>query len=286
MRQVPIQANVGDLAMKAALEKNPLPAVATYQARVGAPLPPLDPDTLDPGVRFLVARMREAGFCTTESGDGTKVDGQPDALPFPHVYAVVWPADMAAEAQRLAALIASFGVPPGPGDVEASYDPTDGSAVLVVTDASDAWMRAMGEAPRPSPLALPRTTGQDRADIERLAPLFCGHLVAALELRGYAPTPPPAEHIGPEDHLEPRGLGRPGATWRLVFDDKYAYVRLVANGRPWAANLSAYVLRLAERGAYVRDGKRLDIASMAKDMADRAQLEPSLTERQEPTAAL
>lgn len=46
----------------------------------------LDYDALDPGIRDVVRLIREAGYETTDSGDGiSKRATQPDALPFPHV---------------------------------------------------------------------------------------------------------------------------------------------------------------------------------------------------------
>jgi hypothetical protein len=51
----------------------------------------LDLSTLDPGIRDVVAKLREQGFNTTDSGDGVS-KSQADyatgcAIPFPHVVA-------------------------------------------------------------------------------------------------------------------------------------------------------------------------------------------------------
>lgn len=91
---------------------------------------------LDPGIVAAVTFMRGHGFETTDSGDGVSKGGvgagEADVLAFPHVFAVVSPAAMVAEADRLAALPweSAFRARPR---VEASYSPDDGVAVLMAT---------------------------------------------------------------------------------------------------------------------------------------------------------
>lgn len=47
----------------------------------------LDITTISPGVRDLVAALRDAGLHTTDSGDGSNhAAGMECALPFPHVF--------------------------------------------------------------------------------------------------------------------------------------------------------------------------------------------------------
>lgn len=50
----------------------------------------LDYEALDPGIREVVRLIRDAGYETTDSGDGiSKRATNPDALPFPHVVVVL-----------------------------------------------------------------------------------------------------------------------------------------------------------------------------------------------------
>lgn len=52
-------------------------------------LPVLDLADISPGVRKLVAALREAGLWTSDSGDGSNYEAGMDcALPFPHVFIV------------------------------------------------------------------------------------------------------------------------------------------------------------------------------------------------------
>jgi hypothetical protein len=85
----------------------------------------IDYSELDPGIRDVVRVMREAGFDTTDSGDGVSKpkDGM-CVLEYPHVFAMTEPARMVSEADRLVALL-------GPEwDVDVSYSPRDGKAIL------------------------------------------------------------------------------------------------------------------------------------------------------------
>lgn len=97
----------------------------------------LDPAILDPGIRDLVMALRDAGWNTTDSGDGYSKpqswydDG--DAQPFKHVYIAggCHPMFMVDNADLLfgwlAANYPSF-------YVEASYQPHTGSVVLMVLE--------------------------------------------------------------------------------------------------------------------------------------------------------
>ncbi len=108
----------------------------------------LDLSTLDPGIRDTVRRLRDAGFHTTDSGDGvTKLSG-PDAMEcaiaVPNVVIVCDEWDLRKEARRLMGFLADAGIaivplqPDGSGvSIQASYDPADGSAVIMLTGLSD-----------------------------------------------------------------------------------------------------------------------------------------------------
>jgi hypothetical protein len=79
----------------------------------------LDYSTLDPGIRDTVRLLRDAGFDTTDSGDGVSKPADwyesGDAIPFAHINAVTTVDVMIAEAERMAAIL-------GPDwNVEAGY---------------------------------------------------------------------------------------------------------------------------------------------------------------------
>jgi hypothetical protein len=100
-----------------------------------------DLGAIDAGIRPLVAFLRAAGFETTDSGDGSKAD-MACALPFPNVFAVVPPAALVAEADRMAELLREAGALLEPGDLQATYDPIDGIGVLGLTDERGRWALA------------------------------------------------------------------------------------------------------------------------------------------------
>jgi hypothetical protein len=120
-------------AARAALQPKPAPARPPV-----LPLSPQDFADLDPGIRDIVERLREAGFETVDSGDGKSKPPESRDVPFPHVFAQV--ADRAvllAEADRMAQLL-------GPAwAVEASYDTAQEAALLMARPA-DAYDRADG----------------------------------------------------------------------------------------------------------------------------------------------
>lgn len=100
--------------VEAFLERGAVPPVA--------PLPPEVLQGLDPGVRDLVVRLREAGHETTDSGDGLN-EGE-GALPFPHVAVRARSDRPLMEARRMAKSI------PAGWTVEVSVAP--GEATLLV----------------------------------------------------------------------------------------------------------------------------------------------------------
>lgn len=99
-------------------------------------------DVLDPGIRQTVAWLRENGFETTDSGDGvTKTQkGWPTegVLDFPHVFMVVDESKLEAEARRLRNLLwARLGRQPEPGMIQATFDPADGSRIIMLAHVAD-----------------------------------------------------------------------------------------------------------------------------------------------------
>ena len=101
------------------------------------PLPKLDYNKINPGIRKLVRRLRAARFATTDSGDGvTNVKaGMEGALAVPHVFMVVSTCDLAAEADRLRRLVRSWGV--SCEEITASYNPEDKIGVLALMGVED-----------------------------------------------------------------------------------------------------------------------------------------------------
>jgi hypothetical protein len=115
-----------------------------------------DYEEIDPGIRETVRFLRGHGFDTTDSGDGkTKfpdgpdAPGMPCAMPVANVAILVEPEQLVAEADRLCALLQSVGVVVGAItgnidedehtiEIQAGYDPYDGSSVIVVMFLDDA----------------------------------------------------------------------------------------------------------------------------------------------------
>jgi hypothetical protein len=105
---------------------------------------------LDPGIRRTVRWLQAEGFRTTDSGDGvTKFQGgdpMEGACDFPHVVCVVSSDLIASEADRLADLVRGRGVEVAPNgrreegeaEISASYDPADGSCLLILNYVGDA----------------------------------------------------------------------------------------------------------------------------------------------------
>lgn len=88
----------------------------------------VDYAALDPGIREIVRRVNDAGFETTDSGDGVSKPADwyaiGEAIPFPHVVAATTPGLMVPAAERLAAVL-------GPEwNVEAVYQTLTKSAHL------------------------------------------------------------------------------------------------------------------------------------------------------------
>lgn len=115
------------------------------------------PADLDPGIRETVMRLTEAGFLTTDSGDGDPALGgtpRPWEKVIPHGHVIMVVPDrsaLVAEADRLVQVLEVMGLtvaPMGPNEppfgtvqVEASYHPADGVAVLMVQHVLDRMWR-------------------------------------------------------------------------------------------------------------------------------------------------
>lgn len=91
----------------------------------------LDYAELDPGIRDTVRLLRQAGFQTTDSGDGVSKPADARVFDVPHVAMTCAREDMFAQAESAAALL-------GPSwRVEASYCPNDRSVVILAMQESE-----------------------------------------------------------------------------------------------------------------------------------------------------
>jgi hypothetical protein len=97
----------------------------------------IDYDELDPGIRDRVRELRARGYETTDSGDGVSKPAEPgEVLPFPHIAVTTTPARLLDDASAIWELQAS--VPELDGcEVQASFDPRDRSAIILVTWQSE-----------------------------------------------------------------------------------------------------------------------------------------------------
>lgn len=111
----------------------------------------IDPSTITPGVRRLVAFMRKHGFQTTDSGDGiTNPEVRMEcAFPQPNVFIDVPDLSRAfAETNRLYALLTAEGQdfgPDSPTVIHCQYDPVDGLAMIYVMGVDDAMVWGQSE---------------------------------------------------------------------------------------------------------------------------------------------
>lgn len=80
---------------------------------------------LDPGIRETVVRVNEAGFETTDSGDGVSKPADCRVFDCPHVIVKVSPAEGVSESHRLLKLLGD------PWIVECSYSANDEACVLI-----------------------------------------------------------------------------------------------------------------------------------------------------------
>ena len=58
-------------------------------------------DELDPGIREIVKKLNNAGFITTDSGDGSKYPDMEGALPFPMIVCKTTVENLILESHRL-----------------------------------------------------------------------------------------------------------------------------------------------------------------------------------------
>lgn len=117
----------------------------------------LDYESLNPGIRRLVSWLNYNGFTTTDSGDGVTnvITGMEYALEYPHVVLRVEPTeDLVATAKSLCRMLREHGMTiepvsmPHRPSIQATYDPTDDTAVIVLTGIDDQKMFDRGPVSR------------------------------------------------------------------------------------------------------------------------------------------
>jgi hypothetical protein len=101
-------------------------------------------EELDVGIRKTVQWLREHGFETTDSGDGSKAATMECALNYPNVAIRIDDVDaLQFEADRLYELLEEREIDVAPqgtdGEpfIQATYDPADGSSIIVLAYVND-----------------------------------------------------------------------------------------------------------------------------------------------------
>ena len=138
---------IGDGLRRAAIAARPQ-GVSPPASAASRPAPPFN--ELDPGIRRTVAFLHSKGFTTTDSGDGVSKPDMECATDVPNGCCVVEPASAPiGEARRLRQELGLVGVgidAIGPDDgapsIQASYDPGDDSACLMLLGVNDAMLPA------------------------------------------------------------------------------------------------------------------------------------------------
>lgn len=109
-------------------------------------------DGLDPGIRDMVVALNDAGFRTTDSGDGvSKAEeiARGDALNFAHVAVLVKPEDLLSEADRLLSWIRDWQIHDHRfvgSNIEATYYPRSQIGLIFVSALPDGYGYASFEA--------------------------------------------------------------------------------------------------------------------------------------------
>ena len=119
----------------------------------------IDASKLSPGVRELVVWLNRHGFKTTDSGDGSNhAAGMEGAMPCPMVAITTEPYRLVTDTQLLFRMLREHGVqfdhecrgmtcdPPEEANwpaIQASYDPADGSSVILLTNVLSKDVRGL-----------------------------------------------------------------------------------------------------------------------------------------------
>ena len=109
---------------------------------------PLDYKTINPGIRETVRLLRDNGFNTCDSGDGSTREFECDPG-YPYVGIEVSPERLVAEADRLVGVLAAAGVVVEEMDedgtrpaIQADYHPVARKAFVVLINVKDADLAA------------------------------------------------------------------------------------------------------------------------------------------------
>lgn len=94
-----------------------------------------DPSELDPEIRKIVLKLRDAGFETTDSGDG-RSKGEAGE-PYPHVHMIVPREKAFEEADRLLQWTHQWFIDPCMPTIQLTYSPLDGVCVLSLYSVRD-----------------------------------------------------------------------------------------------------------------------------------------------------
>lgn len=95
-------------------------------------------EELDPGIRTVVFVLRNYDFETTDSGDGVT---KPEGNDYPHVFMKVDPEKLISESHRLLRILKMLGLTVQASQIQASYDPVDQVAVLILIDVTDKTLK-------------------------------------------------------------------------------------------------------------------------------------------------
>lgn len=111
----------------------------------------LDYSQIDAGIRERVRILRDEGFDTTDSGDGSKAAWMEGALPYPMI-AVVVPkvGDLFDQAEHLRTVLDLHAECAG-YELSANYSPVDGTSLLLVTWPHQVFAQQQDPDPDPDP---------------------------------------------------------------------------------------------------------------------------------------
>lgn len=93
-------------------------------------LPDINYDELDPGIRNMVKVLRDNGFNTTDSGDGSKSPTMEGAVDFPMIAVRTEASILCSESDRMFSILEAT-EPDRMWHVQASYDPQDGVSIII-----------------------------------------------------------------------------------------------------------------------------------------------------------
>jgi hypothetical protein len=139
-----IDDNVDAIVVLMTGKKKPATETARCEPNKVEPLTEEQFNALDPGIRRTVKWLRENGFETTDSGDGSKAATMECALNYPNVAIRIDDPDaLQFEADRLYELLSGRDIDLAPQGtdcepyIQATYDPADGSAILLLMYVND-----------------------------------------------------------------------------------------------------------------------------------------------------